>query len=62
MGTGIALLRATVTLAVEAEEIWVEAKAPVMTRAAAATRMMLFMGIYLEKFTDVAKFFAGQIS
>jgi hypothetical protein len=29
---------------VEAEEIWVEAKAPVITRAATTERMMLFMG------------------
>jgi hypothetical protein len=51
-----------VTLVAEAEEIWVEAKAPVRARATARARMMLFMGIYLEKFTNVAKFFAGQIS
>jgi hypothetical protein len=46
IGIGRALLRATVTLSelVEAEEIWVEAKAPVMTRAATTERMMLFMG------------------
>jgi hypothetical protein len=45
IGTGIALLRATVTLAelVEAEEIWVEAKAPVITRAATAVRITNFM-------------------
>jgi hypothetical protein len=47
MGVGRALLRATVTLAelVEAEEIWVEAKAPVMTRAATTERRMFFMGV-----------------
>jgi hypothetical protein len=45
IGVGRALLRATVTwaLVVEAEEIWVEAKAPVMTRAATAVRTMSFM-------------------
>jgi hypothetical protein len=45
MGTGRALLRATETLAlvVEAEEIWLEAKAPVMTRAATAVRIISFM-------------------
>jgi hypothetical protein len=47
MGTGIALLRATATFAVEAEEIWVEAKAPVMTRAATAVRTMVFMELVL---------------
>jgi hypothetical protein len=50
MGTGIALLRATVTFAVEAEEIWVEAKAPVMTRAATAVRMMVFMELVLFQY------------
>jgi hypothetical protein len=44
IGTGRALLRATVILAlVEADEIWVEAKAPVITRAATAVRTMSFM-------------------
>jgi hypothetical protein len=43
-GTGIALLRATETLAVvEAEEIWVEATAPVKTRATAMVRATSFM-------------------
>jgi hypothetical protein len=47
MGVGRALLRATVTLAelVEAEEIWVEAKAPVMTRAATNVRITNFMAL-----------------
>jgi hypothetical protein len=47
MGIGRALLRAMLTLAelVAAEEIWVEAKAPVTTRAATTERMMLFMGM-----------------
>jgi hypothetical protein len=50
VGTGIALLRATVTLAlVEAEEIWVEAKAPVTTRAATTVRITNFMDVYLGK-------------
>jgi hypothetical protein len=41
----MALLRATETLAeVEAEEIWVEARAPVNTRATAMVRAMSFMG------------------
>jgi hypothetical protein len=41
----MALLRATETLAeVEAEEIWVEAKAPVRARATATVRMMSFIG------------------
>jgi hypothetical protein len=43
MGTGKALLRATETLAAEAEEIWVEAKAPVRARATAMVRAMNFM-------------------
>jgi hypothetical protein len=44
MGIGRALLRATLTLAaVEADEIWLEAKAPVMTRAATAVRITSFM-------------------
>ena len=46
MGVGRALLRATEALAlVEAEEIWVEANAPVKARATARVRMMLFMDI-----------------
>jgi hypothetical protein len=44
MGLGRALLRATLTLvALDADEIWVEAKAPVITRAATAVRTMSFM-------------------
>ncbi|RZU41202.1 hypothetical protein BDD14_2709 [Edaphobacter modestus] len=44
MGVGRALLRATLTFAaVEAEEIWVEAKAPVKTRTATAVRTASFM-------------------
>ncbi|RZU41201.1 hypothetical protein BDD14_2705 [Edaphobacter modestus] len=44
MGVGRALLRATLTFAaVEADEIWVEAQAPVMTRAATAVRTISFM-------------------
>src|SRR5215475_7049923 len=44
IGVGRALLRATVTfLEVEAEEIWVEATAPVRTRAATTARTMIFM-------------------
>jgi hypothetical protein len=47
VGIGSALLRATETLALEvgAAEIWLEAKAPVITRAATAVRMMSFMWI-----------------
>jgi hypothetical protein len=45
IGVGSALLRAMETFAaVDADEIWVvEAKAPVMTRAATAVRTMSFM-------------------
>ncbi len=43
MGTGRALFRATETLAVEAAEIWVEAKVPVRTRAAMKVRAANFM-------------------
>jgi len=44
MGVGRALFRATVTLEwVEAEETWVEATAPVRTRAATTARTMSFM-------------------
>jgi hypothetical protein len=43
-GTGSMLVRETVTLFwVEAEEVWVEAAAPVMTRTATKARMMSFM-------------------
>ena len=46
----MALLRATVMLeVVEAEEIWVEAKAPVTTRAATTVRITNFMDVYLGK-------------
>jgi len=48
VGTGRALFLATSTLLlVEAEEIWVEAKAPVRTRAATAERTMNFMDLSL---------------
>jgi len=43
MGTGRALLRATVTFEVEAAEIWVVAEAPVKTRAAMKVRAANFM-------------------
>jgi hypothetical protein len=43
LGIGSMLLRETVTFWVEAEEIWVEAAAPVMTRTATKARMMSFM-------------------
>jgi hypothetical protein len=44
MGVGRALLRATVTLeVVEADEIRVEANAPVRTRAATTARTISFM-------------------
>jgi len=49
MGVGRALFFARVTLfEVEAEEIWVEATAPVRTRAATAKRTMSFIFEYLE--------------
>jgi hypothetical protein len=51
IGVGRALLRAMLTLElVEAEEIWVEAKAPVTTRAATTVRITNFMDVYLGKF------------
>jgi hypothetical protein len=43
IGIGRALLRATLVLEVEAAEIWREARAPVVTRAATAVRTMSFM-------------------
>jgi len=43
IGVGRALFFATVTLEVEAEEIWVEATAPVRTRAATTVRTMSFI-------------------
>jgi hypothetical protein len=52
MGVGRALFLATVTLeCVEAEETWVEATAPVRTRATTAARTMIFMAypIYLSR-------------
>src|SRR5438094_282205 len=50
IGVGSALLRAAVTLdVVEAEEIWVEATAPVRTRAATTARTISFMtGVLLK--------------
>ena len=48
MGTGSMLVRATVTLFwVEAEEVWVEATAPVRTRTATKARTMVFMELPL---------------
>jgi len=44
MGVGIALFFAMVTLELaEAEAIWVEAAAPVRTRATTTARTMVFM-------------------
>jgi len=43
IGVGIALVLATATDLVEAEEIWVEAATPVTTRARTAARIMVFM-------------------
>ena len=44
MGVGIALFFAMVTLELaEAEAIWVEAAAPVMTRASTKNRTMVFI-------------------
>jgi len=48
MGVGRALFFATVTLEVEAEEIWVEATAPVRTRAATTVRTMIFMAYPID--------------
>jgi hypothetical protein len=49
MGVGRALFFARVTLwEVEAEETWVEATAPVRTRATTAARTMVFMLILLN--------------
>jgi hypothetical protein len=46
IGTGMALFLATVTFeVVEAEEIWVEAIAPVRTRATTVARTMSFIWI-----------------
>jgi len=46
MGVGIALFFAIVTLELaEAEAIWVEAAAPVRTRATTTARTMIFMGL-----------------
>jgi len=62
MGVGRAELRATVILEeVEAAETWVEAAAPVRTRATTAVRIMkLFMTEYPESCIYLLKFFAGQ--
>ena len=47
MGIGMALVLATVTLVwAEAEAIWVEAAAPVRTRATTAARTISFMMEY----------------
>jgi len=48
MGVGRALFLATVALEVEAEEIWVEATAPVRTRAATTVRTMIFMAYPID--------------
>jgi hypothetical protein len=55
IGVGRALFLATVTLVVEAEEIWVEATAPVRTRAATTVRTMIFMTypIGMKWFTEL---------
>src|SRR5215475_7864167 len=56
MGVGRALFRATVTfLEVEAEEIWVEATAPVRTRAATTARTTVFMICSFESYFCVVK-------
>jgi hypothetical protein len=54
IGTGMALFLATVTFeVVEAEEIWVEATAPVRTRATTVARTMNFiLDNPLAVFTD----------
>jgi hypothetical protein len=46
IGVGSALFLATLTFAVEAEETWVEATAPVRTRAATTARTMSFIREY----------------
>jgi len=48
MGTGSMLTLAAVTLFwVEAEEVWVEATAPVRTRTTTKARMIFFMELAL---------------
>ena len=49
MGTGRALFLAMVTLDVEVEEAWVEATAPVRTRAMTTARTRCFMMYYPQK-------------
>jgi hypothetical protein len=60
----MALLRATESLVVvEAEEIWVEATAPVRARATAMVRMMSFIWVITSKdFVDLAKNFTRQVN
>jgi len=48
IGVGRALFFATVTLEVEADETWVEATAPVRTRAATSVRTMIFMSYPID--------------
>ena len=63
IGVGMALFFAMVTLEVaEAEEIWVEATAPVRTRAATTARTISFMTRSTPKVVFTSKDFAGQIS
>src|SRR6185437_15707284 len=54
MGTGIALFFATATVVlVEAEEIWVEAAAPVRARTTTKARTMFFIWITTKNFLFV---------
>jgi hypothetical protein len=54
MGVGIAELRATVILELEvAAETWVEAAAPVRTRATTAARTMMFFMVFYSWAVDV---------
>jgi hypothetical protein len=48
IGVGRALFFATVTLEVEADDTWVDAIAPVRTRAATTVRTMIFMAYPID--------------
>ena len=63
MGVGIALFLAMVTLELaEAEVIWVEAAAPVRTRATTKARTIVFMMEYPLKLYLHRPDFSGQTS
>jgi hypothetical protein len=61
MGIGIALVLATATLVwLEAEAIWVEATAPVRTRATTQARMAVFIFFTYLLVVFTSEDFSGQ--